>query len=95
MVVNFVRKHWAQPGVTVTESKFLYDAQSQIEREVDIVAIEGTFDGEPVVTSVEVIEHGRPATIEWVEQQISKHRYLPTNRLVLGVKVGLQQERAQ
>lgn len=22
MVVNFVRKHWAQPGVTVTESKF-------------------------------------------------------------------------
>jgi hypothetical protein len=58
MVVNFVRKHWAQPGVTVTESKFLYDAQSQIEREVDIV-IEGTFDGEPSVTSVEVIEHGR------------------------------------
>jgi hypothetical protein len=42
MVVNFVRKHWAQPGVTVTESKFLYDAQSQIEREVDIV-IEGTL----------------------------------------------------
>jgi hypothetical protein len=87
MVVNFVRKHWAQPGVTVTESKFLYDAQSQIEREVDIV-IEGTFDGEPVVTSVEVIEHGRPATIEWVEQQINKHRYLPTNRLVLVSKSG-------
>jgi hypothetical protein len=87
MVVNFVRKHWAQPGVTVAESKFLYDAQSQIDREVDIV-IEGTFDGEPVVTSVEVIEHGRPATIEWVEQQISKHRYLPTNRLVLVSKSG-------
>jgi hypothetical protein len=87
MVVNFVRKHWAQPGVTVTESKFLYDAQSQIEREVDIV-IEGNFDGEPVVTSVEVIEHSRPATIEWVEQQINKHRYLPTNRLVLVSKSG-------
>jgi hypothetical protein len=87
MVVNFVRKHWAQPGVMVTESKFLYDAQSQIEREADIV-IEGTFDGEPVVTSVEVIEHGRPATIEWVEQQINKHRHLPTNRLVLVSKSG-------
>jgi hypothetical protein len=87
MVVNFVRQHWAQPGVTVTESKFLYDAQSQIEREVDIV-IEGTFDGEPIVTSVEVIEHGRPATIEWVEQQINKHRHLPTNRLVLVSKSG-------
>jgi hypothetical protein len=87
MVVNFVRKHWAQPGVTVTESKFLYDVQSQIEREVDIV-IEGTFDGEPVVTSIEVIEHRRPATIEWVERQINKHRYLPTNRLVLISKSG-------
>lgn len=87
MVVNYVRKHWAQPGVTVTESKFLYDVQSQIEREVNIV-IEGTFDGEPIVTSVEVIEHGRPATIEWVERQINKHRYLPTNRLVLVSKSG-------
>jgi len=37
MVVNFVRKHWAQPGVTITESKFLHDARLGIDREVDIV----------------------------------------------------------
>jgi hypothetical protein len=36
MVVNFVRKHWAQPGVTVTESKFLRDARLGVDREVDI-----------------------------------------------------------
>lgn len=87
MVVNFVRKHWAQPGVTVTESKFLHDARLGVDREVDIV-VEGNFDGEPVVTSIEVIEHGRPAGLEWAEREIAKHRHLPTNRLVLVSKSG-------
>jgi hypothetical protein len=82
MIVHFVRQHWAGPDVTVTESKMLLDAALQTEREVDIV-IEGTFDGDPVVTSIEVVEHGRPATLPWAEQQIAKHRHLPTNRLVL------------
>ena len=57
------------------------------DQEVDIV-VEGTFDGDPVVTSIEVIEHGRPATVEWVERQIGKHRTLPTNRLMLVSKSG-------
>lgn len=87
MVVNFARKHWAAPGVTVTESKFLRDARLGIDREVDIV-VEGSFDGEPVVTSIEVIEHGRPADIAWAEREIAKHRHLPTNRLVLVSKSG-------
>lgn len=87
MVVHFLRQHWAQPGVTITESKLLYDSHAGIEREVDVV-VEGTFDGDPVVTSIEVIEHGRPGSITWVEQQIAKHRYLPTNRLVLISKSG-------
>jgi hypothetical protein len=87
MVVNFVRQHWAQPGVTVTESKLLRDAVLGTDREVDIV-VEGSFDGEPVVTSLEVIEHSRPATVEWAERIIAKHRHLPTNRLVLVSKTG-------
>jgi hypothetical protein len=45
MIVHFVRKHYAQPGVTVTESKFLHDSHVGIHREVDVV-IEGNFDGE-------------------------------------------------
>jgi hypothetical protein len=40
-------------------------------------------DGDPVVISLEVNQKGRRATVEWVEQQICKHRTLPTNRLVL------------
>jgi hypothetical protein len=81
-IVHFVRKHTAGAGVTVTESRLLRDKRLGVDREVDIV-VEGTFDGEPSVTSIEVIEHARPAPVTWVEQQIAKHRYLPTNRLVL------------
>jgi hypothetical protein len=87
MVVNFVRQHSAQPGVTVTESKFLHDASLGIDREVDIV-VEGSFDGDPVVTSIEVTEVGRSATVEWAERLIGKHRSLPTNRLMLVSKSG-------
>jgi hypothetical protein len=86
-VVRLVRQHLAQPDVTVTESKELRDAVLGIDREVDIV-IEGELDGEPVVISIEVIEHGRPATLSWVEQMLRKHRDLPTNRLLLVSKSG-------
>jgi hypothetical protein len=86
-IVHFVRKHTADAGVTVTESKMLHDRHLDVDREVDIV-IEGIFDGEPSVTSIEVIEHSRPAAVTWVEQQIAKHRYLPTNRLVLVSRSG-------
>jgi hypothetical protein len=86
-IVRLVRQHFAQPGVTITESKELRDAVLGIDREVDIV-IEGELDGEPMVISVEVIEHGRPATLPWVEQILRKHRNLPTNRLLLVSKSG-------
>jgi hypothetical protein len=86
-VVRMVREHYAQPGVTITESKFLRDAVTGVEREVDIV-IEGEFDGEPMVVSAEVIEHKRPASLPWVEQMLRKHRDLATNRLLLVSKSG-------
>ena len=86
-IVRLVRQHYARPGVTVTESKILLDVVRGIEREVDVV-IEGDFDGEPMTISVEVIEHGRPASVTWVDQMLRKHRDLPTNRLLLVSKSG-------
>jgi hypothetical protein len=86
-IVRLVRQHFAQPGVTVTESKMLLDADLGIEREVDIV-IEGEFEGEPMVVSVEVIEHSRPASLPWIDEMLGKHRNLPTNRLLLVSKSG-------
>jgi hypothetical protein len=93
MMVHFVRQHTAAPGVTVTESKELPDARPGISpREVDVV-VDGSFDGGPVVTSVEVIEHCRPASITWggttdCQPQVPRHH--PTRP---GIQVRLQQER--
>ena len=87
-IVRLVREHLAQPGVTITESKFLRDAVLRIDREVDLV-IEGEFDGEPVVVSIEVNERGRRAGLPWVQEMIRKHRNLPTNRLILLSKAGI------
>lgn len=89
-IVHCVRQHTAANDVTVTESKLLRDSQLNVDREVDIV-VEGEFDGEPVVTSIEVIERTRKGDLTWVEQQIVKHRHLPTNRLVLISRSGFTQ----
>jgi hypothetical protein len=85
-IVHLVRQHYAGPGVTVTESKFLDDPVLG-PREVDII-VEAEADGDPVIISLEVNERSRPASVEWVEQQIGKHRRLPTNKLVLVSKAG-------
>jgi hypothetical protein len=89
-IVHLVRQHYAGPGVTVTESKFLHDPGLG-DREVDIV-VEAEADGDPVIISHEVNQRGRPATVEWAEQQIDKHRRLPTNKLVLVSRAGFSRK---
>jgi hypothetical protein len=82
-LVAMLREHWAAPGVIVTESKMLPDAAIPgVEREVDVV-VEGPFEGELLVMSIEVVDWKRRAGLPWVEQQIEKHARLTTNLLVL------------
>jgi hypothetical protein len=81
-MIAIVREHLAQPGVTVTESKKLFDQAAGTLREVDVVA-EGALAGDSMVLSVEVIDRGRPAALTWVEEMLGKHLTLPTNKLVL------------
>jgi hypothetical protein len=85
-----VRQHYAGPGVSVTESKFLHDPTLG-PREVDIV-VEATVDGDQIIISLEVNERGRRASVEWVEQQIEKHRRLPTNKLILVSRAGFSRK---
>ena len=73
--------------MTVTESKFLHDSHLDIDVEVDVV-IEGLFEGEHLTLSVEVVEHGRPVDVTWVQRQIARHEYLPTNKLLLVSRSG-------
>jgi len=67
---------------SATESKFLRNRVTGEEREVDIV-IEAETSLYPIVIGIECSKSKRPATIEWVERMIEKHRALTDNKLVL------------
>ena len=74
----------------VTESKFLRDRVTGLEREVDIV-IEIENGPYRVVIGVECRAHGRKQAIEWVEQAHTKHQNL-TDKLILVSKSGFTPE---
>lgn len=74
----------------VTESKFLRDRVTGVEREVDI-AIEIETGPYRVVIGVECRAHGRKQDIEWVEQAYAKHQNL-TDKLILVSKSGFTKE---
>jgi hypothetical protein len=81
-VIALLRRLLARQGCSVTESKMLKDQVTGAEREVDVVM--ECAEGDVTVTvSFEVLAHGRPADITWVEQQQKKHERLATNKLVL------------
>ncbi len=71
----------AVDGASVTPSKMMLH-RSGDEREVDVV-VEHRVDGEVFTQSFEVVDHGRTATVEWVERMLKKHEGLPTDRLCL------------
>lgn len=79
--VAIIQTHFSGEA-TVTESGILTDRLTGQEREVDVV-VEGTLGMNPVIVGIEATAIGRPATVEWVEQLIEKHRHLPTDRLVI------------
>jgi hypothetical protein len=81
-IVYYVKQHLVPQGFSVTESKSLPDTATGGMREVDIV-VEGKVAGDEIIISFEVVDYARPATVEWVERMIGKHRTMPTNRLVL------------
>ena len=80
-VVALVQRALA-PHAHVTESAMLFSRDTGAEREVDVL-VTGTLWSYQVVIGVEARGRKRPATIEWVEQQICKHADLPTDLLVL------------
>lgn len=68
--------------ITVSESALLVDKVSNESREVDIL-LEGNINGHSVVIGIEVRDHSRPASSEWIEQMHGKHENLKTDKLVL------------
>jgi Restriction endonuclease len=81
-VIYYVKRHYAPPEVVVTESRMLYDRDSEEDREVDIV-MEGSLGDEPVTISIEVKAEKRRMGAPWVESMLRKHERMPTDKLVL------------
>ncbi|HEX7165528.1 MAG TPA: hypothetical protein VF230_00975 [Acidimicrobiales bacterium] len=77
-----LRTALAPEGWVVTESEELHDPVVNVLREVDVVA-RSRLNEIDIVVSFEVIDRVRKAELPWVEQMITKHEHLETNRLVL------------
>jgi hypothetical protein len=81
-VIYYVKEHVAGPTATVTESKELFDADSQTMREVDIV-VEDRVGDDDIIVSVEVRDHKRRQGTPFVDEMSAKHARMPTNKLLL------------
>jgi hypothetical protein len=89
-VVEIIHRHMAEDA-TVEASAMLIDAVTGDEREVDVV-IRSRPAGYELVISVEAVGRSRPATVEWVEQMLGKHKHLPTDKLVLVAQRGFSKQ---
>ena len=68
--------------LNLQESAMLQDRDTGIDREVDIF-LDGEINGHSIKVAIEVKDRKRPADTPWVEEMISKHNSLPTDKLIL------------
>jgi hypothetical protein len=80
-VVATIHAHMAEPA-TVEESAMLTNRSTGKTREVDVV-IRAEAAGHPIIVSVEASSTTRPASVQWVESMVGKHKNLETSKLVL------------
>lgn len=86
-VVALVHDLMAEEGAKVEESVMLHDHESGGKREVDVV-VRGSLSGVPLLIGIEATARGGPADVKWVEAELSKHKAVRTNRLVLVSEAG-------
>jgi|GEM_PF-2154437 len=80
-LVHRIHATCAGPDATVTES-FLEPDPDGVEREVDIL-VEEEVRSTRLRTAIECRNHGRKASIEWIDQVIGKYGELEIDRIVL------------
>jgi hypothetical protein len=82
VVVSVIYDHLAA-GASIEESAMLTNSATGKKREVDVV-LRSTTAGHEVVIGIEAAAHQRdPMSVEWVERMAGKHKYLPTDKVVL------------
>lgn len=68
--------------LSIEESALIPDKDTGELREVDIL-LKGVINGHPLFIAFEIVDRSRKADVVWVEQIISKHASLMTDKLVL------------
>lgn len=81
-LIYMIQRQLAGTNAVVTESRFLTNRHTGIPAEIDVV-IEGKIAGHNVTLGIECTAGSRPATIEWVNEMIGKHRGMPIDRSIL------------
>lgn len=66
-VVKLLHTVLKPAGYRVTESRMVTDADTGVQREID-VCLESDAGGIPVVVAIEVREHKRPQDVKWIEE---------------------------
>ena len=79
--IKLIEKHKGN-FLHLQESAILTDLYTGNGREVDIL-LEGSINNHSIKIGFEVRDRKRPADISWVEEMISKHNSLPTDKLIL------------
>lgn len=85
-VLYFIHRNLS-PNLRVTESAMLTDGRTGKPREVDVL-VEGEVAGYPIAIAIEVRDHKRPATVEWIEQVWGKYEALPVDKVVVVARAG-------
>lgn len=85
-VVTIIYGHLAGEAV-MEESAMLRNRLTHLDREVDVV-LRITAAGHETVLAIEAAARSRPASVDWVEQMVGKHRNLPTDKVILVAEAG-------
>jgi hypothetical protein len=85
-VVSTIHEHLAD-GVSRDDSAKLPNRLTGYLREVDVILRSNT-GGHETVIAIEAASRSGPASVNWVEQMIGKHKNLPTHKVVLVSELG-------
>ena len=81
-LVKVINHHLVPTGAKITESAMLYDSESEINREIDIL-VESTLLNCDIKIGIECTTNRRPLDVRIIESYREKHRKVGINQTVI------------
>lgn len=86
-LVKAINRHLAPSDAVISESAMLYDAESETNREIDIL-VQSTLIGCDLKIGIEVTAEANPMEVRKVESFREKHRKVHINQTIIVSKKG-------